>query len=72
MLRANPDGSLLRIKDVARVELGAQNQDIEGRFNGRPAVAIGIYLSPGANAVQTAKLVRSQYGALEPAVSARP
>ena len=59
VLRANPDGSLLRIKDVARVELGAQNQDIEGRFNGRPAVAIGIYLSPGANAVQTAKLVRT-------------
>jgi hydrophobe/amphiphile efflux-1 (HAE1) family protein len=59
VLRANPDGSLLRIKDVARVELGAENQDIEARFNGNPAVAIGIYLSPGANAVQTAKLVRA-------------
>ncbi len=59
VLRANPDGSRLRIKDVARVELGAQNEDIEGRLNGRPAVAIGIYLSPGANAVQTAKLVRA-------------
>ena len=51
VLRANPDGSLLRVRDVARVELGAQNQDIEGRLNGQPAVAIGIYLSPGANAV---------------------
>jgi hydrophobe/amphiphile efflux-1 (HAE1) family protein len=59
VLRANPDGSLLRIKDVARVELGAQNEDIEGRFNGKPAVAIGTYLSPGANAVQTAALVRA-------------
>ncbi|HEV2099020.1 MAG TPA: multidrug efflux RND transporter permease subunit [Stellaceae bacterium] len=59
VLRANPDGSLLRIKDVARVELGAQNEDIEARLNGRPAVAIGIYLSPGANAVKTAALVRA-------------
>jgi hydrophobe/amphiphile efflux-1 (HAE1) family protein len=59
VLRANPDGSLLRVRDVARVELGAQNEDIEGRLNGEPAVAIGIYLSPGANAVQTAALVRA-------------
>jgi hydrophobe/amphiphile efflux-1 (HAE1) family protein len=59
VLRANPDGSLLRVRDVARVELGAENEDIEGRLNGRPAVAIGIYLSPGANAVQTAGLVRA-------------
>ena len=51
VLRANPDGSLLRVRDVARVELGAQNKDVEGRYNGGPAVAIGIYLSPGANAV---------------------
>jgi multidrug efflux pump subunit AcrB len=57
VLRANPDGSLLRVRDVARVDLGAQNLDIEGRLNGEPAVAIGIYLSPGANAVQTANLV---------------
>ena len=59
VLRANPDGSLLRIKDVARVELGAENQDIESRLNGKPAVAIGIYLSPGANAVQAAAAVRA-------------
>jgi hydrophobe/amphiphile efflux-1 (HAE1) family protein len=54
VLRANPDGSLLRVRDVARVELGAQNLDAEARLNGKPAVAIGIYLSPGANAVETA------------------
>ena len=59
VLRANPDGSLVRVRDVARVYLGAQNQDIEGRLNSEPAVAIGIYLSPGANAVQTAAQVRA-------------
>jgi hydrophobe/amphiphile efflux-1 (HAE1) family protein len=57
VLRANPDGSLLRIRDVARIELGAQNLDQESRLNGRPAVAIGVYLSPGANAVNTAAAV---------------
>src|SRR3984957_11531692 len=51
VLRANRDGSLRRLHALARVELGAQNEDIEGRINGEPAVAIGIYLSPGANAV---------------------
>jgi hydrophobe/amphiphile efflux-1 (HAE1) family protein len=59
VLRANPDGSLLRIRDVARVDLGAVNQDVESRINGQPAVAIGIYLSPGANAIQTAALVKA-------------
>src|ERR1700758_458115 len=57
VLRANPDGSLLRVRDIARVELGAQNEDVEGRFNDKPAVAIGLYLSPGANAVTTASAV---------------
>src|ERR1700726_3034920 len=64
VLRANPDGSLLRIRDVARVELGAQNEDVEGRINGQPAVAIGIYLSPGANAIETANLVRGNVARL--------
>jgi hydrophobe/amphiphile efflux-1 (HAE1) family protein len=59
VLRANPDGSLLRIRDVARVELGAQNQDVESRIDGRPAVGLRINLAPGANAVQTAALVRT-------------
>jgi len=64
VLRANPDGSLLRINDVARVELGAKSEDIEARFNGKPAVAIGTYLSPGANAVATAKQVRENMARL--------
>ncbi len=52
IIRANPDGSVLRVRDVARVELGAQAMDTTSRLNGHPAVTIGIYLAPGANAVQ--------------------
>jgi HAE1 family hydrophobic/amphiphilic exporter-1 len=58
VLRANPDGSTIRIDDVARVEMGAQSQDRYSRFNGAPAAAIGIYQSPGSNAVDVAKQVR--------------
>jgi hydrophobe/amphiphile efflux-1 (HAE1) family protein len=57
VIRANPDGSVLRLREVARIELGAQNMDSEARLNGRPAVPIGIYLAPGANAVQAATAV---------------
>ncbi|MGH7087612.1 MAG: efflux RND transporter permease subunit, partial [Stellaceae bacterium] len=56
VLRANPDGSVLRVKDVARVEMGAQNEDAETRINGQPGVGIALYLAPGANAVATAQL----------------
>jgi len=59
VLRANPDGSTLRVRDVARVELGAQNDDNYSRLNGQPAVTIGIYLAPGANAVATAAAVNA-------------
>ena len=59
VLRANPDGSTLRVRDVARVEMGAQNDDMFNRLNGKPAVVIGLYLSPGANAIQTAAAVRA-------------
>jgi len=58
VIRANPDGSILRVRDVAQVELGASNMDTEARLNGRPTVTMGVYLSPGANAVQVAKSVR--------------
>jgi hydrophobe/amphiphile efflux-1 (HAE1) family protein len=54
VLRANPDGSLLHVSDVARVEIGAQNLDAESRIDGRPGAGIAIYLAPGANAVTTA------------------
>jgi hydrophobic/amphiphilic exporter-1 (mainly G- bacteria), HAE1 family len=58
VLRANPDGSVIRIKDVARVEMSAKSQDRYSRFNGTPAAAIGIYQSPGSNAVEVARQVR--------------
>ncbi|MDA8252062.1 MAG: efflux RND transporter permease subunit, partial [Rhodospirillales bacterium] len=57
IVRANPDGSVLRVSDVARVELGAATMDTLSRLNGQPAVSIGIYLAPGANAVNTSRLV---------------
>src|SRR6266511_467222 len=55
VVRARPDGSLVRVRDVARVELGAQTYNLQGRFNGRPAAIIAIYQLPGANAIDTMK-----------------
>jgi len=57
VLRANPDGSVLRVRDVARIEIGAQNEDVSTRLNGQDGVGIGLYLAPGANAVQAAAAV---------------
>ncbi|MDR0407535.1 MAG: multidrug efflux RND transporter permease subunit [Campylobacteraceae bacterium] len=57
IMRTNPDGSTLRLKDVARVELGIEAYDVEGKLDGQEAVAIGIFLQSGANALETAKLV---------------
>ena len=48
----------MRVKDVARVEMGAKSQDRYSRFNGAPAASIGIYQSPGANAVDVTRHVR--------------
>ena len=59
VLRANPDGSVVRLRDVAQVDLGAQSSDSFSRYNGSPAAAIGIYQSPGANAVQVAEAARA-------------
>lgn len=53
VIRANPDGSVLRLKDVATVALGAKNLDTEDKYDGDPGVGMGIYLTPGANAVAT-------------------
>ena len=53
VVRANPDGSLVRMKDVARVELGAQKYNQIGRLNGNPAAIIAIYQLPGSNAIDT-------------------
>jgi len=60
VIRATPDGSLLRVRDVARIELGAARMDTESRLDGRPAITIATYLSPGANSVQaSAALTRT-------------
>jgi len=59
ILRTGTDGSIVRVKDVARVELGAQSYSQFGRLNGRPSTLIGVYQLPGANALDTAKLVRA-------------
>ena len=58
VVRGNPDGSVLYMKDVARIELGAQTYNIMGRYNGKPAAVLAIYQLPGANAVQAAAGVR--------------
>src|SRR5712671_5386278 len=58
VVRANPDGSVVRIKDVARADLGAKSQERYSRFNSAPTAAIGIFQSPGANAVDVARSVR--------------
>ncbi|WP_172203041.1 efflux RND transporter permease subunit [Niveibacterium sp. COAC-50] len=58
IVRANPDGSSLRLKDVARVELGSKDYDFIGRINGHPATLVGIFLQPGANALDVAAEVK--------------
>src|SRR5208283_5345870 len=65
VIRTNPDGSVLRLRDVARVELGAANLDRDTRLNGGPAAAIAIYQSPGANAINTLKAVRGRIEEVE-------
>ncbi|QCC85874.1 efflux RND transporter permease subunit [Desulfovibrio desulfuricans] len=55
ILRTNPDGSMVRVRDVARVELGSESYNIFGRFMRKPAANIAIKLATGANALQTAK-----------------
>ncbi len=59
-LRANPDGSVVRLADVARLELGGQNYATSARIDGKPSSAIGVQLSPTANALGTAKAVRAK------------
>src|SRR5689334_5111490 len=58
VVRETPDGGIVRVKDVARVELGSQDYTIVGRFNGRPSAVIAVYQLPGSNAVQAADAVR--------------
>src|SRR5579864_1875506 len=65
VVRTNPDGSVLRLGDVARLELGAANLDRDTRFNGGPAAVIAIFQSPGANAIATLRAVRDRFTELQ-------
>jgi len=60
VIRANPDGSILHLKDVARIELGAQTYNIDAKYNGSPSGALAIYQLPGSNAVQAAAGVHAK------------
>ncbi|WP_394754915.1 efflux RND transporter permease subunit [Rhodoferax sp.] len=65
VLRANTDGSSVRLKDVARIELGAQTYATSARLNGKPSTGIGVQLSPSGNALATAKAIRVRLTELE-------
>ncbi|MFS2067943.1 multidrug efflux RND transporter permease subunit [Pseudomonas sp. CT11-2] len=64
VLRANEDGSTVKLADVARVEVGQESYNFNSRLNGRPAVAAAIQLSPGANAIKTATAVKERLAEL--------
>jgi len=65
VLRANADGSAVRLKDVARIELGGQTYATSARLNGQPSTGIGVQLSPSGNALATAQAVRDKLQELE-------
>ena len=65
VLRANADGSTVRLKDVARIALGGQSYATSARLNGKPSTGIGVQLAPTGNALATAKAVRARMQALE-------
>ncbi|NLY64799.1 MAG: multidrug efflux RND transporter permease subunit [Alcaligenaceae bacterium] len=60
VLRANPDGSVLRVRDVARVEIGSDTYQFSSRLNGKPSAAFAISLAPNANALETAQLIKEE------------
>jgi len=65
VVRAQADGALVRVRDVARVELGAQDYSVYARLDGQPSAAIGVKLAPGSNALDTAKAVRARMQKLQ-------
>ncbi len=66
LLRVNNDGSQIRLRDVARIEIGGENYDSVTTFNGQPAAGMAIMLATGANALDTAQAVRDKLSALQP------
>ena len=65
VLRANPDGSTVRLKDVARIEIGGQAYATNARLNGRASTGIGVQLSPTGNALETGKLIKQRMAELQ-------
>jgi len=59
-LRTNPDGSIVRIKDVGRTELGTDYYDVEARYNGKPAAALAVRMVPGDNALDTSDAIKAK------------
>ena len=66
LLKVNPDGSQVRLGDVAEVSLGGENYGISAQFNGKPASGLAVKLATGANALETAKALRATIAELEP------
>ena len=66
LLRVNPDGSIVRLRDVSRIELRAESFSIDGKYNGHPASGLGVKLASGANALETAMAVRATIDKLSP------
>ncbi|EIG7028058.1 efflux RND transporter permease subunit [Salmonella enterica] len=65
-LRVNTDGSIVHLKDVARIELGGENYNVVARINGKPASGLGIKLATGANALDTATAIKAKLAELQP------
>jgi len=65
LMKVNPDGSRVLLKDVAKIELGGENYNIIARYNGKPAAGLGIKLATGANALDTASAVKADMAKLE-------
>ncbi|MEM6545992.1 MAG: efflux RND transporter permease subunit, partial [Pseudomonadota bacterium] len=65
IVRASDDGSMIRLRDLARVELGARAYTLDSRLNGGPAAVLGIYLLPGANALDVSARVRAKMAEIE-------
>jgi len=66
VIRASGPGGVLRLKDIARIELGALNYDTYNTLDGRPAIGMATFLQPGANALEVAQLVRDRMAELKP------
>ena len=71
LLRVNPDGSQVRLRDVARVELGPESYSFQGKFNGNPAAGLAVKLASGANALDTAERGPRHHRQTEAALSPR-